>query len=54
MAKRKKKTSIGIHFFANPARFLRFARRIFPWVTAIAILCIVVGLVLGLAVVPAD
>ena len=54
MAKRKKKTSIGIHFFANPARFLRFARKIFPWVTALAIVCIVVGLVLGLAVAPAD
>ena len=54
MAKRKKKSSVGIHFFANPARFLRFARKIFPWVTAIAIICIVAGLVLGLTVVPAD
>jgi heme exporter protein C len=49
-----KKRRAGIHFFANPARFLRFARRIFPWVTIIAIVCIVVALVLGLAVVPAD
>jgi len=54
MAKRKKKTSIGIHFLANPARFLRFAHRIFPWITVIAIICIVAGLVLGLAVVPPD
>jgi heme exporter protein C len=54
MAKRKKKSGAGIHFFANPARFLRFARRIFPWVAAIALICIIAGLVLGLAVVPAD
>jgi len=54
MATRKMKFSIGIHFFANPARFLRFARGIYPWVAAIAVTCIFAGLVLGLAVVPAD
>jgi heme exporter protein C len=54
MARKTKKSGIGIHFFANPARFLRFAKKIFPWVTIIAVACIVAALVLGLAVVPPD
>lgn len=54
MATKTKKAGIGIHFFANPARFLRFARKIFPWVTIVAVACIVAALVLGLAVVPGD
>ena len=54
MATKTKMAGIGIHFFANPARFLRFARKIFPWVTIVAVACIVAALVLGLAVVPGD
>jgi heme exporter protein C len=54
MAKKQKKSGISIHFFANPARFLRFARRIFPWVAGVAAACIAAALVLGLAVAPAD
>jgi len=54
MAIKKRKAGAGVHFFANPARFLRFARRIYSWTALIAVACIVAALVLGLAVVPAD
>ena len=54
MATVKKKAGFGIHFFANPARFLRFARRIFPWVAVLAVASIAAALVLGLWVVPPD
>ena len=51
---RKKKSNIGIHFFANPARFLRFSKKIFPWVVSICVITILAGLILGLGVVPPD
>lgn len=53
MVKRKKKRA-GLHFLANPARFMRFSRVIFPWVAGLSVLTIVAGLVLGLGVVPPD
>ena len=50
----RKKSRANIHFLANPARFLRFARAIFPWVAGLALVTTIAGLVLGLGVVPAD
>jgi heme exporter protein C len=44
----------GWHALANPARFLRLMRAIFPWVAGVAAFSIVAGLVLGLGFVPAD
>jgi heme exporter protein C len=44
----------GLHFLANPARFLRVARWVLPWSALIALGACAAGLVLGLAVVPAD
>jgi heme exporter protein C len=49
-----KRRKAGIHFFANPARFLRATKAAFPWVAGITVICIGAGLVLGLFVVPAD
>ena len=54
MATKTRKSGRSLHFFANPARFLRFARKIFPWVAIVAAVCIIAALVLGLGVVPAD
>ncbi|MBR72029.1 MAG: heme transporter HemC [Rhodospirillaceae bacterium] len=45
---------LNFHFLANPARFIRFTNKIFPWVLIIAIASIVSGLILGLAIVPPD
>ena len=44
----------GLHGLANPARFMRLARAIFPFAAGIAGATIIAALVLGLAVVPAD
>ena len=44
----------GFHALANPARFMRLAKAVFPWAAGIAAACIIAGLVLGLGVVPAD
>ncbi len=40
--------------YANPTRFLGLARRLLPWCTGIAGICIAVGLVLALFVSPPD
>jgi len=42
------------HRFANPARFLRFAAIIQPWVAWITVILFAVGLYLGLLASPAD
>ena len=44
----------SIHFFANPARFLRVARAVYPWAAGATAALIVAGLVLGLYVAPPD
>ncbi len=43
-----------LHWLANPARFLRFARIVFPWCAGVAAAALAAGLVLGLYVVPPD
>ncbi len=53
-ARRAKRAKVNIHFFANPARFLRLARTVYPWVAGLTAALIVAGLVLGLYVVPPD
>ncbi len=40
--------------FANPARFMRFSKIVLPWLAGITIICIAVGLYLGLFTAPAD
>ena len=40
--------------FANPGRFLRLADRVLPWCAGAAVLCIGLGVVLGLLVAPPD
>jgi heme exporter protein C len=52
--RKTKRAKAGIHFFANPARFLRVARAVFPWVAALTAVLIGAALVLGLYVVPPD
>ncbi|MBC8338386.1 MAG: heme ABC transporter permease [Rhodospirillales bacterium] len=42
------------HRFANPARFLRFAAVIQPWIAGLTVLLFAVGLYLGLLASPAD
>ncbi len=44
----------GLHAFANPARFMRLARAIFPFAAVIAATTLIAGVVLGLAVAPPD
>jgi heme exporter protein C len=46
--------SVRLHVLANPARFLRFARRLQPWMVALATLCIGIGGVWGLFIAPPD
>jgi heme exporter protein C len=43
-----------MHWFANPARFMRIAEKALPWIAAAAVLCIGAGLYQGLLVSPAD
>jgi heme exporter protein C len=43
-----------LHWMANPARFLRVARAVYPWSAGVAVLTLGAGLVLGLYVAPAD
>ncbi len=45
---------MNLHYFANPGRFVRFADRVLPWCSALAVLILGVGLYLGLFVSPAD
>jgi len=42
------------HGFANPARFNRLARAVFPWSLGITVLCLVVGVPWALVFSPAD
>jgi heme exporter protein C len=44
----------GLHRFANPARFLRIARAVQPWLLAITLVCLITGLYLGLVGSPID
>jgi heme exporter protein C len=46
--------SARFHALANPARFLRFARRVLPWAAVLAALCIAAGAVWGLVFAPPD
>jgi len=43
-----------MHWFANPARFMRLAEGLLPWMAAAAVLCIAAGLYTGLFTSPAD
>ena len=43
-----------LHRFANPARFLRFAAVVQPWIAWITVILFAVGLYLGLLASPAD
>lgn len=43
-----------MHFLANPGRFVRIADRVLPWVSALAVVLVAVGLYAGLVIVPAD
>jgi heme exporter protein C len=40
--------------YANPNRFLRIARPLVPWIGAITLICLGIGLYLGLFISPAD
>lgn len=42
-----------LHYFANPARFLRLAQAVLPWCVGITVVCLLAGLWLGLFVAPA-
>ena len=43
-----------LHRFANPARFMRIARLLQPWVLAVTLPCLLAGLYLGLVESPID
>ncbi|GBR53672.1 cytochrome C biogenesis protein CcmC [Gluconobacter sphaericus NBRC 12467] len=43
-----------LHRYANPGQFLRLARTLLPWLTGGAIVFLVVGVIWGLFVAPAD
>jgi heme exporter protein C len=43
-----------MHWFANPARFMRIAEKLLPWVAGAALLSIAIGLYQGLLASPAD
>jgi heme exporter protein C len=43
-----------VHFLANPARFLRFARPATAWLMAAGLLLAIVGMVAGLTLTPPD
>jgi heme exporter protein C len=43
-----------MHWFANPARFMRIAEKALPWIAIAAVLCIGAGLYQGLVISPAD
>ncbi|WP_428487247.1 heme ABC transporter permease [Rhodopila sp.] len=44
----------SLHRFANPGRFLRLSRQVFPWLMSTGWLLTVIGLVWGLLFAPAD
>ncbi len=44
----------GLHRFANPSRFLRLGRAVFPWSTGLAAVTIAAGLWYAFVVSPAD
>ena len=43
-----------IHKFANPARFMRIAEPVLPWISVGAVLSIVLALYFGIFASPAD
>ena len=43
-----------LHRYANPGQFLRLARTLLPWLTGGAIVFLVVGVIWGLFIAPAD
>jgi heme exporter protein C len=43
-----------MHWFANPARFMRIAETVQPWIAGLTVLCIAAGLYYGLVISPAD
>ena len=43
-----------MHWFANPARFMRIAEKALPWIAVAGVLCIGAGLYQGLFTSPAD
>ncbi len=45
---------MSIWEYANPARFMRFTAKLLPWVTALAALCLLIGLVWGFFFTPDD
>ena len=44
----------SIYEFANPLRFEKFSRAVFPWTAGVAALCLSAGLFFGLIMSPAD
>ena len=54
MTTKRKGAKFQLHFLANPARFNRFAKTLFPWLVIITLAFIASALVLGLGVVPED
>ena len=43
-----------MHKFANPARFMRIAKKIVPWSFSLGLICLAIGLYGGLFVAPED
>ena len=43
-----------MHKYANPNQFLRMANPLLPWLSGLTVLCVGVGLYLGLFVAPPD
>ncbi|MEE3626383.1 heme ABC transporter permease [Nitrospirillum sp. BR 11752] len=43
-----------MHRFANPARFLKIANAVLPWVAGLSVVCFAAGLYLGLIASPPD
>ncbi len=46
--------NLMFHRFANPARFLRFAATVQPWLAGVTLVFLAAGLTLGLFASPAD
>ena len=54
MTEKKQGAKLQLHFLANPGRFVRFSKNLFPWLVLVALTFIISALVLGLGVVPED
>ncbi|WP_408833731.1 heme ABC transporter permease [Acidocella sp.] len=50
----RRRQSGWLHYFANPGRFVRFARPVLPWLAAVSALLTVTGMVWGYVFAPAD